>query len=260
MWTVYAPRGNEIVEVTIEGTPQQITRGEMLVGSLCSSCHSTNHSLPPTGNTNMLADIPMPLGETWPPNLTPAGRIDDWTDGELQRAIREGTNPDGHRLPVMSAQTFRNFSQDDLDSIVAYLRSLEPIENNLGEPKTRLSILAMVMTTLGALPLKDLPESNVPPPAVPIEPTARYGEYIAAFTDCVVCHGENFVDGTSSILPNGPDLRHVKDWQPEQFVHAMRTGITPDGRIMSDDMPWLAFSKMHDVELIALYEYLAELQ
>ena len=248
--------GNEVVEPTIAGTQEQVARGEMLVGSLCSSCHSTNHSLPPTGDTNLLADIPMPLGQSWPPNLTPAGRIDDWTDGELQRAIREGTYPNGHRMPVMSGQTFRNFSQEDLDSIVAFLRTLEPIENNLGKPKTHLSTLAMAMTTLGMLPLNPQPESNVPPPAVPIEPTAAYGEYIASFTDCVVCHGEDFSGGTSAILPHGPDLRIVKTWQPDQFVHAMRTGITPDGRVLSDDMPWLGLGKMHDVELIALYEYL----
>jgi hypothetical protein len=202
MWTICAPRGNEVVERTVAGVPDQIARGEMLAASIC---------------------WPMQLDQSWPPNLTPAGRIDEWTDGQIQRAIREGTHPNGPRMPVMYVQTFRNFSQEDLDSIVAYLRSMPATPNDLGKPKTHLSTLAMAMTTLGMLPLKDQPESNVPQPAVPIAPTAEYGEYITKFTDGVVCHGENYTGGTSAILPHGPNLRIVKNWTAAQFINTMRT-------------------------------------
>lgn len=261
MVTVFAPRGNDVVQANVAGTPEQIARGSVIAVSLCAGCHSMDHELPLTGNTNLLEDIPMPLGNAWPPNLTPAGRIDDWTDGELIRAIREGTYPNGHRMPIMSSQTFREFSQDDLDSIVAYLRS-EPAatDDDLGEPKQGLSTLAMVMATLGMLPLKDLPESNVPPPAVAIGPTAEYGAYIVGFSDCAICHGDTFEGGAGGILPKGPTLLGVKGWQSAEFVTAMRTGVTPAGNQLDpDEMPWEGFGKMDDVMLQAIYEFLKTL-
>lgn len=257
--TVHAPRGNDVVDVTVAGTPEQIERGEVIAASMCAGCHSLDKELPLSGNTNLLADIPMPLGVATPPNLTPAGRIDEWTDGQLQRLIREGTYPNGHRAVVMSAQTFRVFSQDDLDAIVAYLRNTPAVES-VGEPKQGLSVLAYAFATLGMLPLKDQPESNVPPSAVAKGPTVEYGEYIAGYVDCAICHGETLEGGAGGLLPKGPSLRGVIGWQSADFITAMRTGVTPGGTILdADEMPWEGFGKLDDESLTALYEYITSL-
>jgi mono/diheme cytochrome c family protein len=256
--TIYAPRGNDVVEVTVAGTADQIARGEFIAAAMCAGCHSIDHELPLVGSANLLADIPMPLGQASPPNLTPAGRIDEWTDGELQRMIREGTYPNGHRGPIMSSQTFRIFSQDDLDAIVAYLRSTPAVPSTV-EHKQGLSFLAFAMATLGMLPLKDQPDTNVPPPAVPIGPTIEYGAYIAGFADCVLCHGDTLEGGKGGILPVGPSLRGVIGWQNSDFITAMRTGVTPGGKTLSEDMPWEGFGKLDDEALTALYKYLVSL-
>ena len=253
--TIYASRGNPVSDITVEATAEKLARGEHIAGFMCAACHTIDGELPLSGAENLLADIPIPLGSAMPPNLTPGGRIDEWSDGELIRAIREGTDPDGHRLVIMSAQTFRVFSQEDLESIVSYLRSQPEVTTDI-EPEQQLSPVAMVMTTLGMLPVRELPDAEIPP-AVPVGPTVEYGAYIAGFTDCAICHGDDLSGGTSAILPQGPNLVTVKSWTAEQFITTMRTGESPTrGSLDPDEMPGEEFGKLDDVELTAVYEYI----
>jgi hypothetical protein len=77
-----------------------------------------------------VANIP---GVLYAKNITPAG-IGDWTDGEILRAITVGVNKKGEALfPLMAYNRFRHMSQEDLYSIIAYLRTLKPIENKIPE-------------------------------------------------------------------------------------------------------------------------------
>ncbi len=255
MVKAYAPRGNPIVERTVESTPERLARGEHIARFMCSACHSpVNGELPLSGGHDLFADIPFPLGSATPPNLTPGGRIDEWSDGELQRAIREGTSPDGHVMPMMGAQTFWVFSQEDLDSIVSYLRS-QPEVASTEEPKQGLSPIAMAMLTLGIFPIRPVPDPE-PPPAVLRGPTAEYGAYVAGFIDCAICHGEGLSGGTNPLAPPGPNLVTVKSWTAEQFITAMRTGVSPTlGPLDPDAMPWENIGLLDDDELTALYEY-----
>ena len=158
MIQAYSPRGNPVVERTVESTPERVARGEHIARVLCSSCHSlVAGELPMSGGKDILAEVPLPLGVATPPNLTPGGRIDEWSDGELQRVIREGAYPNGHLMTIMGSQTFRVFSQEDLDSIITYLRSQPTVESAV-EPKQTLTPLAMAMLTLGMLPVKPVPD------------------------------------------------------------------------------------------------------
>lgn len=66
------------------------------------------------------------------PNLTPhkATGIGNWTDAQIKKAITDGVRPDGSKLrPPMAYAYYKNISVEDLDAIVAYLRSLKPIKN-----------------------------------------------------------------------------------------------------------------------------------
>ena len=252
----YSPRGNPVVERTVESTPERVARGEHIARVLCSSCHSlVSGELPMSGGKDVLAEVPFPLGVATPPNLTPGGRIDEWTDGELLRVIREGTYPNGHLMTIMGSQAFRVFSQEDLDSIISYLRS-QPAVESADEPKQVLTPLAMAMLTLGMLPVKPVPDPEAPA-AVQRGPTAEYGGYIAGFADCALCHGDGLSGGTDPILPMGPNLVTVKSWTAEQFIVTMRTGLSPTrGPLDPDEMPWEAFGLLEDDELTALYEYI----
>ena len=51
-----------------------------------------------------------------------------WSDDVLARAIREGIGHDGRALfPMMPYQLYRQMSDEDLASIIVYLRSLPPV-------------------------------------------------------------------------------------------------------------------------------------
>jgi len=80
---------NPAASVQVAGTQAQIARGEQLA-HICSNCHSPGNELPLSGsNFGVKFDMP-PMGALYAPNLTPSGNIQDWTDGEVIRAIREG--------------------------------------------------------------------------------------------------------------------------------------------------------------------------
>jgi mono/diheme cytochrome c family protein len=253
IYQVYAPRGNPVREVTVAITPELIAHGATIANAICSACHSLDGTLPLSGGDDIFADVPFPLGKGTPPNLTPVGRIADWSDGEIQRAIREGTNPDGHLMLVMATQNFRVFSQEDLDALVAYLRSQPPTTTEINQ-ESSLTPLAMAMTALGMLPVKDVPDPE-PPPPVEIGPTAEYGAYIAGFFDCALCHGDTYKGGTNKLAPVGPSLAGVKAWERDGFATAMRIGVTPFGEELSEDMPWEYIGRIDDEALTALYEF-----
>ena len=255
MVKAYSPRGNPVVERAVESTPERLARGEHIARVMCSACHSpVSGELPLSGGKDIFADIPIPLGVATPPNLTPSGRIDEWTDGELQRVIREGTYPNGHLMTIMGSQTFRVFSQEDLDSIISYLRS-QPAVVSAEEPKQSLTPLAMAMLTLGMIPVKPVPDPEIPA-AVPRGATVEYGAYIAGYIDCAICHGGDLSGGTDPLAPIGPNLVTVKSWTVEQFIDTMRTGVSPTrGPLDPDEMPWENIGLLEDDELTALYEY-----
>ena len=130
---------------------------------------------------------------TPPPNLPPAGSLPDWNDGEFLHLIREGTNPDGHRSPVMSAVDFRHASDEDAHAIVPYLSSQPAIQNEIDH--SSMISLTLGFIPPGIFPLKVLPKADsVAPSPVPVSPTSEYGRYIATFLGYSGCHGDNLTD------------------------------------------------------------------
>ena len=119
----YAKGGRPVPQLTVERTPERIARGKHIVGNWCVTCHSTTGELPASGGVELSKEIPFPIGTIVTGNLTPGGRIKDWTDGEIFRAIREGFDPQGNKLLVMQSQYARYLSDDDLKSVIAFLRS-----------------------------------------------------------------------------------------------------------------------------------------
>ena len=198
----------------------------------------------------------MPLGKMFPPNLPPAGSLPDWSDGELLRLIQDGTNPDGHLSPVMSAMDFRHASDEDAHAIVAYLRSQPAIQNEIEQ--SSLTPLTLAFIALGMFPFKDLPEADsIEPAPVPVGPTSEYGRYITTFLGCSGCHGDDRTGGAGGLSPKGPSLRIVKGWSADQCVQTIRTGVNPTGRVLDEEeMPWRFIFKLDDDELKGVYAYL----
>ncbi len=256
---LYATGGHPPETLTVARTAEQVERGEHLADVFCVSCHSTNGQLPLSGGMDLANDIPIPLGSMVAGNLTPAGPLKDWTDGEILRALREGYDRHGNKLFVMSNVFVRNMSDDDVHAVIAFLRSQPAVENKLQAPLDQPNLLAAVMTGAGMLPT-GLPPVSGHITAPPRGQTVEYGAYLISFQDCKGCHGEDLNGGTNSLTPNGPSLRAVKGWTQDQFVTTIRTGVNPGGHAMQPPMPWKDLAKMEDDELGALYKYIVSVQ
>jgi cytochrome c553 len=188
-----------------------------------------------------------------PPNLTPAGPLKAWSDGEIFRAVGELVDRNGHRLLMPSA--IRTLSDADIHAIIAYLRSQPPVPNETGDNWPSLLLAALFGANLtGDMPV---PPRTAPIVAPPKGRTAAYGKYVVDFQGCRDCHGLDLTGGTSPISPKGPNLvQRVPNWTQEQFIKTLRTGVDPAGHKLSDQMPWRIYARLDDDELIAVYQYL----
>lgn len=149
---------NPVAAIQVAGTPAQIARGEKLA-NICVSCHAPGDQLPVSG-TNFATKFNFPLvGTLYSPNLTPSGDIAEWTNGELIRAIREGIHKDGRSLLVMPSGTFRNMSDEDVQALVAYLRSQPGV--GAPTPNTRFNVLGAIFMNLADFQTAQQPVSSV---------------------------------------------------------------------------------------------------
>ncbi len=124
-------------------------RGDYLVNTImaCGNCHT-----PRDADGKPIADKALSGGLTFKtpafvataPNITPDVEtgIGSWSDAEIRRALVEGMRPDhGHLAGVplaaiMPANFYKALLPDDLDAVVAYLRTVKPIRN--AGPRSRL--------------------------------------------------------------------------------------------------------------------------
>ena len=151
---------NPVPDVKVAGTPEQVERGKYLVSAFpgCAGCHSRNASAnPPILDGNYIADL-KPLGDFYAPNLTPGGDLKNWSDGEIVRAIREGVDKSGRGLLVMPSPEYRQLSDDDVQSVVAYLRSQPAVQHD--QPAVSLGLLGTVLTGTGQLSTSHQPPAT----------------------------------------------------------------------------------------------------
>lgn len=250
-------RSAPVPDLKVAGTPEQIQRGEAISNGFCSACHSKTGTL--TGGLDIGEDFPVPVGSFVSANLTPAGQLGHWSDGDIFRAIRNSIDRDGRWLIIMSYTNAGKLSDDDMRAVIAYIRNLPAAGKPTENPPDHLNLLGIMMLGAGMLP-KGKPVSTGIVTAPPKSPTLQYGEYILSYQDCRACHGDKLTGGVPGQLgPLGPDLNLVKGWKLEEFIATMRTGVDPNGHELSKQMPWRPVGRMSDEELSAVYEYLTHL-
>ncbi|KUJ80318.1 cytochrome C [Ruegeria marisrubri] len=247
-----------------------VERGEYLVqGPMgCGNCHT------PFGEQGL--DISRDLGGrvvednehfiAIAANLTPAGRVSDWSDEELGRAIRECLRPDGSLIgPPMPCAVYRGLGDEDLASVVMYLRTVPPVENDPGQSTYNIPLP----------PTYGPPVDSVTAPerAVSVE----YGAYLASsIAHCVECHspigpkgpqldaehlgigGYEFVGPWGVVV--GPNITSHQDglagFSDSEIKQMITAGLRPDGSAMKPPMPYPYFARMTAEDLDAVVMYL----
>lgn len=255
-----ARRPNPVPQLTAAITPATVANGERFART-CAGCHSPNGQLPLAGQDFFGEGDGPPIGTLWAPNLTPA-HLDAWSDGEIVRAIREGVGRDGSSLMIMPAQAFHGMSDDDVLTLVAYLRSQPPVEPP--SPPRQINVLGAIMF---ATVIPDDIFTAQPPRAEAVTSpprgrTVAYGGYLANL-GCQDCHGGNLRGGApgGDGPPAGPNLvAFANEHGVEQFVATLRTGKKPDGTPLSEEMPWRDLEEFSDDDFAAIALYLQSLK
>lgn len=128
---------------TAEAKANPVRRGEYLVDTIgCSLCHSPldeqKRLIPGMRLAGGLRMQLQPFGEFAAGNLTSDKEtgLGAWTDDEIKRTITQGILRDGTRLlPYpMEWPSYATMSADDLDAIVAYLRTVPAVRNHVPKP------------------------------------------------------------------------------------------------------------------------------
>ena len=255
VYKLEAPRSNPLANIQVARSPERLARGERLA-HLCASCHSSSGQLPLDGGTENFVEG---LGTIVAPNLTSGGPLKDWTDGEIIRAIREGVDRRGRALMIMPAENFRYMSDDDVQSVVAYLRAQPAIDRQT--PGKQMGLLGTALVGAGVFPTTAQPP--IAPIADPPVAAPERGRYLVDISGCRSCHGVNLTGGDpQGFTPVGPHLPAIAAaWSVEDFVKTIRTGVDPGGHaIDAANMPWRQLSAAYsDEELRAIYIYLRTL-
>jgi cytochrome c553 len=228
-----------------------LARGEHLAKiNGCMDCHKSDFS------GQIFVDAPPFLAVA--SNLTSGkgGVAKTYDDTAWDRAIRHGVRSDGIGMIVMPSKAYNNMSDEDAQAIIAYLKSLPPVDNDL--PRSEFRFLGKILAGLGQLNLADHVVSGIANTgAPPVDSTAVYGKYLANIT-CAYCHGKDF-SGGPGMEPGTtvPGLQTAMTWGFDGFTKLMRTGERPDGTGVDPDlMPYRSFQHYTDTELKALYAYL----
>jgi len=286
--TLALPNVGPPEQITIAITPQRVLRGKYLANhvSLCMDCHSQRDWSKPIGAIEPdklgaggdkfdSSDDGLP-GVIYVPNITPHN-LKSWTDGEIFRAITTGERKDGSAIfPLMPWDYYSKLSREDLYSIIAYLRTLQPIATS-PYPKRQLDfpLNILVHTMPHKASLGEIPAQS---------DTVKYGAYIINEAACGGCHsplkngkiipgmdyagGRDFKIGekdyySANITPD--KATGIGNWTQAAFVGRFKS-FTDSAKATQkmpkalSAMPWYDYSGMSETDLKAIYAYLRSIK
>lgn len=261
--TMHASETNPLPPLRVPPESALEGRGEHLVLTNCVGCHADHAQPPLAGGSRDFFDQPgtPPLGHLYAPNITPGGRLKDYTDAELARVIREGVNREGHPLVVMPSAQMRGLSDRDLSAIISYLRRQRPAAHTV--PARQLTPLAYLMLGLHVIETSHQLPVTLPAPDMAEGMTVAYGGYLTAYLGCKDCHGADLHGGHKGQFPPvGPDLVALASAHDlGAFTLALRAGVSArDGHVLDPvGMPFPVYSRLTDTEVGAIYTYLQSL-
>ena len=261
-----------------------VERGGYLVNTIraCGNCHS-----PRDAEGKLIADRAFSGGLVFntsafiatAPNITPDKEtgIGSWSDAEIRHALVEGTRPDHGRLAgvplaaIMPANFYKALLPEDLDAVVAYLRSVKAIRNEVAAPVYKAPVRR------DPYPDADAGFS----PAMLADPVKR-GGYLVTIGHCMECHSawsrgvsdfkaglgaggrvfpprEGSPEGTpGTVVPNitPHPTAGIGGWTDAEIVRAITHGIARDGRSLKPPMAYGYYAELKSSDLADIVAYL----
>ena len=277
------PRVRPLTDRRFEATPARMERGKYLVTAVhgCLECHSehdsTREGSPPKAGREG-AGTPFPvdpgLGKIYASNITPDKEtgIGNWTDDKIARAVREGIGGDGRALfPIMPYQNFRHLADEDLASVIVYIRSIPPIRNVVPKTQINFPVNRLIMGVPAPItePVKD-PDLSTP--------IAR-GRHLVTLANCADCHTPQDSNGQylESLAFSGgfvldgvegkkvaaanitPDASGIPYYDEATFIKTIRAGQI-GARKLDSTMPWGLYRNMTDDDLQSVFAFLKTLK
>ena len=280
------PKVGPAPDLKVEATPERLARGEYLAKHVmgCLDCHAQRdfsfYGGPVKPGTEGIGgdlfdeSFGFP-GKFYARNITPHA-LGDWTDGELYRLITTGVRKDGEPIfPVMPYQEFGKADPEDIYSVIAYIRTLKPVENHVPESKPSFPF-SLIMRTI--------PKEAVPGKKPDPSDVIAYGKYVATIAACNDCHtpfdknhkrmdDKYYAGGYEFEFPGLGTIRSanitphratgIGSWSEDLFVQRFKNYDTSEAKQMRTGpgefntvMPWLFYAGMTEEDLIALYKYL----
>ncbi len=261
-----------------------VERGAYLVNSIlaCGNCHTPKSA---TGAPDSERDLAGGLSFTVPPysgtasNITPDRDtgIGRWSDAEIKRAIVEGMRPNHGRLAntplaIMPTSLFKALLPGDLDAVVAYLRTVKPVRNEVPAPVYRMPVHH-----------DKYPDAEAGFTEAMMADPVKRGAYLVTIGHCMECHspmekgtfdykrlgagGRQFdaklVQGFPAAWP-GSQARNITShpqsglgrWSDAEIKHAITQGVSRDGRKLQPPMGFSYYARMTDADLNAIVAYL----
>lgn len=275
-------------ELTVERSPARVERGRYLANCVmaCMDCHSTRDwtkfagpMVPGTlGKGGELFDQKFGFpGAYYSRNITPAG-IGRYSDGELYRLITTGVSKEGKAMfPVMPYPYYGKMDPEDIKSVIAYLRTLPPIANEV--PK---SVSDFPMNFI----INIIPQKATPGKLPDTTDRKAYGAYLVNACGCIECHTKDdkgqiikelaFSGGRKFPLPTGgvvassnitPDMETgIGAWTEEAFINRFKAYAdssyqpqTIGKNNFNTIMPWNMYCHMTRSDLAAIYTFIHNL-
>lgn len=276
------------IDAAAQAAGARVERGRYLVEGIlgCGNCHTPKS---PAGEPIASRNLGGGLTFSVPPfagvasNITPDREtgIGSWSDDDIKRAIVDGRRPSHGRLAgtelavVMPTSFFRALTPSDLDAVVAYLRSVPPIHNQVAPPVYRMA------------------QKHQPFPGAEAgfddarmgDPVYR-GRYLATIAHCVECHspmdkgvfdygrlgagGRVFNAQLVQGFPSGwagskaanitsHRIDGIGAWTDDEIKRAIAQGVSRDGRKLQPPMGFSYYAKLSPSDLDAIVAYLRTL-
>lgn len=268
-----------LCDVVLAADETLLERGTYLMEGIaaCGNCHTPKNADASDIKGMAYAGgfvIESPVFKAYAPNITMdiETGIGSWSDAEIIHSIRDGLRPDGTLIgPPMPSPVYALMSDRDVEAIVAYLRTVEPVHNVV--PKTEFKVT--------------LPISYGPPvisvPEVSKEDPVAYGEYLTyTLGHCFDCHtpiedgkynfdrigesgrvfnnifGLGFTTVSLNITPH--KQFGLGDWSDDEIKRAMKQGISRNGRALVRAMPFPNYQKVNEEDMDAIVAYLRSMK